>query len=164
MRRRLNPGFSLTLKDGTITQDDSFVSDRSTGTIAGLHAISQEFDDLTLVYDGFDEPKLLVDYATRQRYIDAAHEGRLLSDEEANQSFEGLPFDVTSACSPSARVGEAVREGAESLPEACWLFPTTGPLADRTQVMTLVGTDPAASLDVCEHPEWFHLHGTPTCH
>ncbi|GAA5959239.1 hypothetical protein JCM8115_000048 [Rhodotorula mucilaginosa] len=101
-------------------------------------------DDVNITMSGHDGPSIMMDWETRQKHIDAAKAGKLLTQEEADgvnddAAWWGYPL----ACPPDSRIRRAYN-GLEinSLPR--------GPafVHDHTKTM-----------DLCANPEWQYLHG-----
>ncbi|GAA5875316.1 hypothetical protein JCM3774_005777 [Rhodotorula dairenensis] len=105
---------------------------------------TKHVDDVNITMSGHDGPSIMMDWGTRQKHIDAAKAGKLLTQEEADAVDEdaawwGFPL----ACPPDSRIRRAYN-GLEinSLPR--------GPafVHDHTKTM-----------DLCANPEWQYLHG-----
>jgi hypothetical protein len=115
IRRSLDPSFGMSFSDGRILQDRSARTDRTQGILFALGEVAKELaavglEPFALVWNAFDEPKMLADVTVVERQLRAAELGKVLEGSAISTAWTKLPFDIRSACPAATRVG-ALRGG-----------------------------------------------------
>lgn len=117
LRVFVHPSFLFMFNKGAVVRDDSADSDRTDGIRDHLPGLAPMIEDLTLTYFCGDESKMLVDWATREKHVEASKAGQIVDPVIGTYWDPTVPFDIKSACSPYSRVGEHLRYQDEDLPD-----------------------------------------------
>ncbi|BGP40375.1 hypothetical protein JCM10449v2_004337 [Rhodotorula kratochvilovae] len=137
--------FTMVIKGGAVEIIGAHAKDgRAKDQAALMKRWSKWVPDVNITMSAHDGPSIMMEHGVRQKHLDAAKKGKILSDAEADEVGEDAAlwgFPLT--CPPNSRLRRWF-DGLEidSLPR--------GPsyIADHLQTMNM-----------CENPEWQYLHG-----
>ncbi|GJN90841.1 hypothetical protein Rhopal_003855-T1 [Rhodotorula paludigena] len=125
-------------------------NERTEQMIELLGGIAKFLPDMNVTFTGHDVPWIVQSGEARQRHIDAARAGELLSDEEAEDPLDSWEFDGWAQICPPDSPLRRVPAYDDRI--------RTGRIYSEPKERSFI-KDHVAAADLCRHPETQAIHG-----
>ncbi|GAA5893980.1 hypothetical protein JCM5296_004124 [Sporobolomyces johnsonii] len=116
-----------------------------------LGGIARYLPDMNVTFTGHDQPWIVLSGEARQKHLATARDGKVLDDDEAEETLENWDYDGWAVICPPGSALRDVERYDDRMKE--------DKIYEPPKMRSFISNNHTAAMDACDHPEMQLIHG-----